>query len=251
MLPILLSIPHGGTQIPKELAKRVCLSPPDQFDDSDPFTREIYDLGSHVAHVVKADIARSYIDVNRAPDDRPPGNPDGVVKTLTCHGCRIYKAGFELDVQTIELLLQRHYQPYHESLREITATGDIAIGFDCHSMAATAPPLARDSGQERPLFCISNRDGASCPTALLEAVAQGLSRAFEISRSDVALNKPFKGGYITRVHGARPVPWVQIEMNRSLYLHSRWFDHLSLTVDPTRIANLRQRLLSLFSDLDV
>jgi formiminoglutamase len=251
MLPVLLSIPHGGTGVPPELAESVCLSPRDQFDDSDPFTREIYDIGGDAAHVVKADIARAYVDVNRAPDDRPPANPDGVVKTSTCYGRRIYKPGFEPTAESTELLLRRYYWPYHASLRHAVACGDVAIGLDCHSMAASAPPIAPDPDRDRPSFCLSNRDGATCPTSLLEALTQAISRTFEINESDVALNEPFKGGYITRAHGTGPVPWVQIEINRSLYLDPRWFDPDTLHIDPMRLADLRQRFHSVLSQLDL
>jgi len=251
MLPVLLSIPHGGTQVPPELSESVCLSARDQFDDSDPLTREIYDIGSEAAHVVKAEIARPYVDLNRAPDDRPPANADGVIKTSTCYGRHIYKPGFEPTAESIELLLRRYYWPYHAALRHAVACGDVAIGFDCHSMAASAPPIAPDPGQERPAFCLSNRDGATCPANLLEALTRAISRAFEISESDVALNIPFKGGYITRAHGTGPVPWVQIEINRSFYLDPRWFDSATLRVDPRRLADLRQRFHSVLSHIDL
>ncbi|MGV7222698.1 MAG: hypothetical protein ACQ9MH_14365 [Nitrospinales bacterium] len=40
-LPYLISIPHGGTKIPEEVAGSVCLSKKDLFEDGDAFTREI------------------------------------------------------------------------------------------------------------------------------------------------------------------------------------------------------------------
>jgi len=46
--PVLISIPHGGDQIPVEIADRVCLSKREVFDDIDAFTRDIYDLGGKV-----------------------------------------------------------------------------------------------------------------------------------------------------------------------------------------------------------
>ncbi len=57
----------------------------------------------------------------------------------------------------------------------------------------------------------------------------------------VALNDPFKGGYITRRHGGGRLPWIQVEMNRWLYLDTPWFDRDTLRVDPGRLAELRHR----------
>ena len=250
MLPILLSIPHGGTAVPAELRESVCLTPQDQFDDGDPFTREIFDVGAAVAHVLKADIARSYVDLNRDPADRPPANPDGVVKTSTCYGRRIYKPGSEPTPELTEILLQRYYRPYHAALERAAARAGVAIGLDCHSMAATAPAIAPDPGRKRPAFCLSNREGATCPTSVLEKLARAISRAFGLNAGDVALNEPFKGGYITQAHGNRPVPWVQVELNRSFYLDSPWHDRETLTVDPDRLAELRQRFLAALAELD-
>ncbi|MEA2109325.1 MAG: N-formylglutamate amidohydrolase, partial [Pseudomonadota bacterium] len=42
-LPFLISIPHGGTELPDELKSRVCITDNDLFDDSDSFTQEIYE----------------------------------------------------------------------------------------------------------------------------------------------------------------------------------------------------------------
>ena len=51
---------------------------------------------------------------------------------------------------------------------------------------------------------------------------------FGLEKKDVVLNKPFAGGYITRAYGKGALPWVQVEMNRSLYLSKPWpcfFNH--------------------------
>ena len=37
-LPVLISIPHGGTEIPKEIVDRVCITAKDQFEDGDALT---------------------------------------------------------------------------------------------------------------------------------------------------------------------------------------------------------------------
>jgi N-formylglutamate deformylase len=83
MLPVLISIPHGGRMMPDELRERVCLNYDELFADGDAFTDEIYDLGNRAACVIKAEIARAFVDLNRAPNDLPPHNTDGVIKSHT------------------------------------------------------------------------------------------------------------------------------------------------------------------------
>lgn len=239
MLPILVSVPHGGTETPPEVTDNVCITPAALFDDSDAFTREIYDVTAEVARVEKADIARAFVDLNRAPDNRPPANPDGVVKTVTCYDEPIYRA--PLTDETAEELLMRYYFPYHDRLREAAGDPDLRLALDCHSMAEVPPLVAPDNDDPRPLFCLSNDNGRTCPKSLMEQLAAAITDAFEISETDVSINYPFTGGYITRSHGGGALPWVQVEMNRSLYLAETWFDRSTLAVAPERLAALRDR----------
>ena len=74
-LPLLISVPHGGDGVPAEVAGRVAISDDDLFDDGDAFTRDIYDVRDDVISWFGASIARAFVDLNRAPDDRPPANP--------------------------------------------------------------------------------------------------------------------------------------------------------------------------------
>jgi formiminoglutamase len=251
MLPILISIPHGGTQVPKELCDRVCITPDDLFDDGDACTQDIYDLDGDVVSVVKTDIARAFVDVNRAPDDRPPRNTDGVVKTATSLNRPIYGPGNAPDGALTELLLERYHTPYHAALAKAASDPGIEIGLDCHSMLSHAPPIGTDHGTPRPLFCLSNRDGATAPTAVLEKLADAIRLAFDIPRSDVGLNDPFRGGYITQRHGGHPLPWIQVEMNRSWYLDAPWFDRDTLHVDPARLTELRSGFLNALGLLEL
>lgn len=240
-LPILLSIPHGGTRVPEELGDRVCITPEDLFDDGDAFTADIYDVGAGVARVVKAEIARAFVDLNRAPDERPPDHPDGVVKSLTCLNRPIYLPGREPDRTLAERLLARYYAPYHAELREAETDPDLRLALDCHSMLPLAPPISADPGRSRPLFCLGNREGETAPGELLLELAQALGRAFEVAPAEIGLNEPFRGGYITHTCGGGRLPWIQVEMNRCLYLDHPWFDRATLRVDPGRITELRER----------
>ena len=85
----------------------------------------------------------------------------------------------------------------------------------------------KDAGRKRPLICLGNngdRKGrakknsiATCPAAWINALADGFREEFSLGR-EVAINNPFSGGFISNAHYWRKgVPWIQIEVNRSLY----------------------------------
>lgn len=239
-LPFVVSIPHGSLEIPADIAGRLALDDAAVFADADPYTADIYDIGDAVEEVLTAQVARAVVDLNRAPEDRPPENPDGVVKTRTCHDVAVWRSPSDPSEDLTDALIARWWRPYHELLVAASCRPGVVAGLDCHSMAATAPPIAPDTGG-RPLFCVSDRDGTSAPPSFTAVVAAALAEAFEVDPARVARNRPFLGGGIVARHGMRPVPWVQVEMNRRLYLADPWFDPGTRTVDPTRLEDLRAR----------
>jgi len=248
-LPVLLSIPHGGLNVPAELEGRICLSKTDLFDDIDPFAREIYDLAERVVAVISTNIARTFVDVNRAADDVPPTNPDGVIKSMTCFQKPIYSKGQEPDEEVTGRLLRSYYEPYHQRIREALQHKEIELALDCHSMLAVDPPTFPAPGKTRPALCLGNADGKTCSMEMIKQLSQFFCKAFSLTEREVSLNQPFPGGYITRMYGGQPIPWVQVEINRALYLAPPWFDRESLSIDPARLQELNQsfeRALSYF-----
>ena len=217
-LPFLISIPHGGTDIPEELKSRIALSPQELLADGDPYTGDIYNMGDHVVAQLKCDVARALVDVNRAPDDLPPGNPDGVLKAVSIFNNPVYQNGEAPGKAEINLLLSKYYTPYHVAIQEALSKPGIFFAFDCHSMETVGPSVARDAGSKRPLFCLGNNNGKACSEKDTQLLAECLCKSFELPGDAVTMNEPFSGGYITRKYGKRPIPWIQIEMNRSLYL---------------------------------
>ena len=80
-------------------------------------------------------------------------------------------------------------------------------------MAAKGPPIGPGAGVERPRVCLSNADTA-CPNDWLQTVAECFEQAFDCP---IAVNDPFKGGYIIRAH-APELPWIQLELSRAPFL---------------------------------
>lgn len=239
--PILLSIPHGGMEKPSELEGHLCITKNDLFDDIDPFVQEIYDLNS-VECVIKSDIARTFVDLNRSLQDLPPKNPDGLIKSCTCYQKPIYLKGQEPDELLKNILIQKYYLPYHRTIQKNIKSLDLQLCLDCHSMASFAPSISPDGNKKkRPLFCLSNQDGKTSSEEMIKLLATSIAKSFEIDISKIKLNDPFHGGYITKTYGNNPIPWIQIEMSRELYLSKPWFDENSLSIEPSYLKKLNNK----------
>ncbi len=205
-LPLLVSVPHAGIQIPPELADINLLTLDQIIKDGDDGAREVFALRDRVAAYVTTEIARAYVDLNRDPTDR---SHDGVVKTETIYQEPIYAK--PLTETQITQLLQQYYHPYHRLLTE--PTRGVVLSIDCHTMAAVAPPITKDPGRERPPICLSDA-GETCPPQWTRLMAECLEAAFDCP---VAINDPFRGGYIIRAH-AGELPWLQLEISRAPFI---------------------------------
>lgn len=206
-LPLLLSVPHAGLQIPPEVSDICLLDQNAIIRDGDEGAAEIYlPLENRVEALMTTDVARAIVDMNRAEDDR---RKDGVVKTHTCWDVPIYRE--PLTEILTETLLARYHRPYHQDLDRLAE--NVIAGIDCHTMAATGPPVSPDPGIERPAVCLSNAYG-TCPHWWIVSLAEIMGKKMKAS---VAINTPFKGGYIIRRH-ARKIPWFQVELSRSPFL---------------------------------
>ena len=242
-LPVLISIPHGGNKIPAELKDRLAIGERDIFEDIDPFTQQIYDLGEKIKYVVKTDIARTFVDPSRSISDLPPDNPDGVIKSHTCFGKIIYRDNLQPNELETESLLNKYYYPYHHQLQEIIQNNenDLQICLDCHSMVDTGPAISPDVGKRRPMICLGNRFGESASGEIIQKLKSCFIVAFGLDETKVTINKPFGGGYITRNYGKKPLPWIQVEMNRSFYLREPYFNSAVLTISNEIIEDLNNK----------
>ena len=257
--PVLVSVPHGGWRVAEELTEIWALCERDAFHDGDPFTSRIYDFADRAAVQLVMEYYRAVIDLNRAPDDIAPANPDGVVKSHTCYEVEVYKPGCLPDEALKKILLDRYYYPYHRALAEAIGRDDVRLGVDCHSMAAVSPPIEKDAGTARSLVCLGNLGDAAgeptepfnrvtCPPEMMRFVVDEFAKAFR--HEDVELevpavasaNLPFNGGYITRQIGAVEIPFFQIEISRALYLCRPYFDEEMLQIDERRLKDLNAKI---------
>ena len=256
--PFLISIPHGGINIPNEVKDCITLASADILRYSDPWSRSLFDYRDRVGAVLDTDISRMIVDLNRPPYALPPRHHDGVVKFFTPDGNPVYHENAFPDITSIHRILMEHYFPYHAKIDQILLKRKLRIGFDCHSMLPIGLPGQKDAGKSRPLICLGNngdREGrpkkgrlATCPAEWMQRLAATFQEVFSLN-TEVTINDPFSGGFITNAHYWHTgIPFIQLEINRSLYeLH--YSRELGITED--RIEMLRNRIwqaLSLFWD---
>ena len=144
-LPLLVSVPHAGLRVPAEVERLCALTPQEVAADGDGGAAEIYAFEDEVGAFVTTDVARAVIDMNRSRDDI---RADGVVKTHTCWNVPVWNR--PLSQAEVDGLLDEYHRPYHERLTELGRSGEWMLGVDCHTMAATGPPLGPDPGTGGP-----------------------------------------------------------------------------------------------------
>ncbi len=259
--PFLISVPHGGTEIPADLQDRLALSDKEILYYCDPATTRIFKFRDRVGAYIETRVSRMVVDLNRPPLPLPGKDPDGIIKVRTIDGKDVYRSGQFPDLQFIQRLMMAHYFPYHQRIDELIDNNPVKIAFDCHSMLPFGSCGQNDAGKERPAICLGNngdRHGrakkgsiATCPQEMIQALAEAFRETL-VLRKEVAINNPFSGGFIINAHYWRKgIPWVQIEVNRSLYENGDLRIGGGTMTDPVRIRKLRRQVwnaLSLFWD---
>jgi formiminoglutamase len=225
--PFLISVPHGGTEVPDTVRPLLLLDNDELCYYCDPCTRRIFGFEDRVAAYIDTPISRMVVDLNRPPLPLPPRDPDGIIKVRTIDGRNVYRPGLLPDMNLIHHLLKTHYFPYHQRIDELIDRKPVRIAFDCHSMLPYGSADQKDAGKSRPLICLGNngdrrgraRKGsiATCSVAWITTLAGVFKEEFSCDR-EVAINNPFSGGFIANAHfWHKGIPWIQIEINRSLY----------------------------------
>jgi N-formylglutamate deformylase len=211
--PLILSIPHAGTEIPEEFSD-VFVSAWLTRRDTDWHMPLLYAFAEALdATILAARISRSVIDLNRDPSGvslYPGQTTTGLCPTETFDGEALY-AGAVPDDAEIARRREIYFRPYHEALQSeidrLRAAHERVVLYDCHSIRSEIPRLFSGS---LPQFNIGTNDGLSCAAAL-EA---GVVSACAASGFTHVLNGRFKGGWITRHYGKpdKGVHAIQMEL---------------------------------------
>ncbi len=218
--PLIVSMPHTGTEIPREIEQRL-VSPWLARKDADWWIEKLYDFAPGLgATVVRTPISRTVIDVNRDPSGKslyPGQTTTELCPTTTFDGEPLYRDGAGPTETEIAERRTRFFDPYHAALdteiRRLRGKHDKIVLFEAHSIRSVVPRLFDG---ELPNFNIGTNSGASCAQELTKSI-ESLCAITEFSWTT---NGRFKGGYTTRHYGqpADRVHAVQLELADRGYL---------------------------------
>lgn len=239
--PLIISVPHAGTEVPPELAAR--LTPAAlRLPDTDWHVGRLYDFAPALGvTLIVARHTRYLIDLNRPPDDEAlysASAQTGLCPVQSFDGAPLYRDGTErLAPAELEQRRAQYWQPYHDALRTLLDDARRRHGYalllDGHSIRSTVPRLFEG---RLPDINVGTYDGRSCAPAINDALRVQLSAAPQFTR---VFDGRFKGGHITRHYGrpAERVHALQIELAQCAYM-----DEAGAEYDAARAAPLRTLL---------
>jgi N-formylglutamate deformylase len=220
-LPLLVSMPHVGTQIPPELAARMTPAAL-QVPDTDWHLPKLYDfLQAMGANLLVAVNSRYVIDLNRDPAGTilyPGASNTELCPLQTFQSEPIYQSGREPDAVEIEHRIGKYWRPYHlklaEELAALKARHGYALLFDAHSIKSELPRFFEGRLWD---INLGTADGASAAAPVGPAL---LAAAQAVESYSAVLNGRFKGGYITRTYGApgAGIHAAQLELSWRTYM---------------------------------
>ena len=231
---VVFASPHSGRDYPRAFLRQAVLDEHQIRSSEDAFVDLLFDcVPRHGAPLLTASAPRSYLDLNRGPDEldaaliegvrRNPHNPRiasglGVIPRVVANGRQIYRG--KISLEDAHERIARYWRPYHDQLQTLLDESrnhfGEAILIDCHSMPNEAVENVGPPGSPRPDIVLGDRFGATAASEIVERV----EAAFAAAGLRVARNMPFAGAFITQHYGrpSRRQHAVQIEMNRALYM---------------------------------
>ena len=204
--PVLLHVPHAGTEIPAWMRARLLLD-----DDRagrragrahrPPHRRDRAGRGRRAAvrpWVLVNRVSRFVVDVERFPDEREEMAAVGMAAVYT-HGTRGQRLRAD-DPEHAEALLAAFYRPWAAAVQELVEdrlrpTGR-AVLLDVHSYPSRPLPYERHADGPRPAVCLGV-DPVHTPSWLLAAARRAFARL-----GPVGVDTPFRGTYVPLAHSA-------------------------------------------------
>jgi len=219
--PLLVSLPHDGSEIPPDIATRMTeragIAP-----DTDWHVSRLYAFAKELgASVLAPRHSRYVVDLNRPPDDTslyPGQNTTGLCPTVQFSGEAVYRDGATPDPADVAARVERYWRPYHAALegelQRLRAEHGRVVLWEGHSIRGEVPFLFEG---RLPDLNLGTVDGKSCAPALQARLVEVLQGQ---RKYDWVVNGRFKGGYITRHYGdpAYGIDAVQLEISQRIYM---------------------------------
>jgi N-formylglutamate deformylase len=219
--PLIVSMPHTGTDIPPELEAKF-VSPWLARKDADWWVARLYDFASQLgATTIRTTVSRAVIDLNRDPSGRSlyPGQATtDLCPTTTFDGEPLYRDGCQPDTAEIARRREVFFEPYHREVKSqisrLRERHSKIVLYEAHSIRSRIPRLFEG---DLPHINIGTNSALSCAEMLSNAVA-GVCAESDFSQ---VTNGRFKGGYTTRHYGqpANGVHAIQVELAMRAYMN--------------------------------
>lgn len=228
-VPLLVSVPHDGREVPAEIASRMT-DAARRIPDTDWHVRDLYDFAAGLgASVMGATHSRYVVDLNRDPSGQalyPGASNTELVPLATFDMEPIYLDGQMPDDAEIAARTETYWRPYHQCIQDelarLKAEHGVAILFDAHSIRSE---VERFFEGRLPDFNYGTSSGASADADL----TRRSFAAFESAEGySAVLNGRFTGGYITRTYGdpANGIHALQLEQSQITYMNEAYpFDY--------------------------
>jgi N-formylglutamate deformylase len=233
--PLVFDSPHSGTDYPADFAYVCDLA--DLRRAEDFRVDALFDFTPALgATLISATFPRSYLDVNRAPEDidpelLPPHERGGAVPSVKSNlGMGLVWRLLDGEVPIyagplrraqIDARIERCWQPYHLAVTQ--AIGDTferhgrVLHVNCHSMPSQSRLYPAAIEHRMPFdFLLGDRDGSTASPHVTNFIAEFLRGEGFV----VGINQVFKGVELVRRYGApaKHRHSVQLEINRALYM---------------------------------
>lgn len=218
--PLLVNVPHAGTELPAEIASRLSDRSRD-LPDTDWHVRRLAEAAAgQGVSLLCARYSRYVIDLNRGSDDQPlyAGATTGLVPTENFDGSPVY-GDKPPDEREVAERIEAYWRPYHDKLsaelEALRRRHGFVVLLDLHSIRSAIPRLFEGRLPDLNLGTFEER---SCALDLQQQVAGLLAGAGGFSS---VVNGRFKGGFITRHYG-RPdagVHALQLEISQACYMN--------------------------------
>ncbi len=219
-VPLLISMPHNGMDIPDDIALTMTESAK-EVRDTDWYKDRLYDFAQSLgASIIIPKYSRYVIDLNREPhgvDLYPGGNSTELCPTSAFDLSPLYLAGQQPNEAEIKRRIQHYWQPYHLaincSLNEMKTEFGQAVLLDAHSILSHVP---RFFDGQLPDFNFGTSSGKSCSPLLVDHIDK-----LNYAPYSKVINGRFKGGFITR-HFGKPegsIHAIQLELSQRTYMN--------------------------------